>query len=582
MEYRRAKYEKLTKASLMGICDEKRIEYKSKLKKSEIIDLILDFEAEEIEEEQRSAAEAIFFARGASKEAASAKKAIPKGKAAPKSKDKDVPKGSLKRVSKPSIISNLTKATEYMQKIEESVAKEDKRGAVTYAENLKEILNSSNFEGVETLKTRMKDCIKSVVAAFGGATPAKREDRVYKRVEFDLTTLSAPTQNISITLEELRKEVDKPEFISKMVANTKALLQSKIRTYNKMKDRLTEEYNTIDAKVKKLKSTGTTDKVIEDMYPGYVTLKAYKIDVEDLITLIRERIATLTDDDMRSNLVDAIEDHDSGLMSLTGRDHIKDQMASQIYTLSKGHKMFDGNFNNIAIYGPSGSGKTFTAQVIAYAFSKIGILAKKTIKVVSRADLVGEYVGKTALKTRSVLIETLEGVLFIDEAYDLTHSPESRVGSRDFGGECVTEIVNFMDKYIGLSVIIVAGYEDKMRRNFMTFNEGLPRRFPHVYILQPYTSKELTDILLNNLARALPDDIKLNQDVFDLVYSMVDGITKDNPDTFKNQAGDMLNLSGVICRTIASSYRLSWKNGNIKRNSMLITEGFKAYIRSRS
>ncbi|HMP28328.1 MAG TPA: AAA family ATPase [Saprospiraceae bacterium] len=270
-----------------------------------------------------------------------------------------------------------------------------------------------------------------------------------------------------------------------------------------------------------------------------------------------------------------MNDPEHGLCCVTGRDTIKNNLAAQIYSFSRGYKTFVNSFNNIAIYGPSGSGKTYIAQIISFVFSKIGVLAKNNIKIATKADLTGQYVGHTAPRTRASLIETLEGILFIDEAYQLT---DVSIGSKDYGGEAIAEMINFIDKYIGLSIVIVAGYEDKMRQTFMTFNEGLPRRFPYIYTLESYTNAELTDILINNLISKLPDDICIDEDTSNYIYSLISTLRTEMPLSLRNQAGDMLNLSAALNKTIISSYQLEWDNDDLENNKEIILAGFEDFL----
>jgi hypothetical protein len=224
---------------------------------------------------------------------------------------------------------------------------------------------------------------------------------------------------------------------------------------------------------------------------------------------------------------------------------------------------------------------TAIAKVLAFVFSRVGILARGTVKIATRTELVGQYIGQTAPRTRSVLVETLEGILFIDEAYQLTQCPDEKVGSKDFGGEAVTEIVNFLDKYIGMSIVIVAGYEGVMTRCFMTFNEGLPRRFPFRYVLSPYSDAELTDILVNNLKRKVPEDVKIDDETSNFLFSMITKLRTEVPDSLKNQAGDMLNLSAQLNKSITSSFKIRWQNGNLSHNIPIMLVGFDDFLNTK-
>lgn len=212
---------------------------------------------------------------------------------------------------------------------------------------------------------------------------------------------------------------------------------------------------------------------------------------------------------------------------------------------------------------------THIAKVLSYVYSKSGILATDNVKIVSRADLVGQYIGQTAPRTQSILLQTLEGVLFIDEAYQLSSgSTTTNERTNDYGSESITEIVNFTDKYIGMSVIMVAGYENPML-NFFKSNEGLPRRFPYRIILKDYTINELTDILLNFLEAK---DIYISKDIANFLFNLLTLLKEKISDIFMYQAGDMLNLGSSIEKSIHSSYKIKWGD-NIKDDILIIKEG---------
>ena len=198
--------------------------------------------------------------------------------------------------------------------------------------------------------------------------------------------------------------------------------------------------------------------------------------------------------------------------------------------------------------GSSGVGKTALAKVIGYTFSRSGILTTQKVKIVTRSDLIGRYIGQTAPKTRQILMETLEGVLFIDEAYEI-HKLDS---PRDFGSEAITEIVNFLDKYLGCNVVIVAGYEDKMKERFFTANQGLNRRFPVQMTLSNYNPVELTSILISFLYQS---DIEVNKEIADYIYSKVKRL---DAKALKNQAGSILSLSTIMIKCIHTSYGVKW------------------------
>jgi ATPases of the AAA+ class len=143
------------------------------------------------------------------------------------------------------------------------------------------------------------------------------------------------------------------------------------------------------------------------------------------------------------------------------------------------HMIFRGN---------PGTGKTTVARLVGRLFKEMGVLQKGHIVECERADLVGEYIGHTAQKTREQLKKALGGVLFIDEAYSL-----ARGGEKDFGKEAIDALVKAMEDNKDNLVLILAGYRQEMEW-FLQTNPGLRSRFPIHIDFPDYTIDELLSI----------------------------------------------------------------------------------------
>ncbi len=143
------------------------------------------------------------------------------------------------------------------------------------------------------------------------------------------------------------------------------------------------------------------------------------------------------------------------------------------------HMIFKGN---------PGTGKTTVARLLGRIFKEMGVLPKGQLTEIERADLVGEYIGHTAQKTREQIRRALGGILFIDEAYSL-----ARGGEKDFGKEAIDAMVKAMEDYKDQLIIILAGYQQEMHQ-FIETNPGLRSRFPIIIEFEDYRIEELLAI----------------------------------------------------------------------------------------
>ena len=141
---------------------------------------------------------------------------------------------------------------------------------------------------------------------------------------------------------------------------------------------------------------------------------------------------------------------------------------------------------HMSFTGNPGTGKTTVAMRMAEILHRLGYVRKGHLVAVTRDDLVGQYIGHTAPKTKEVLKKAMGGVLFIDEAYYL-YRPENE---RDYGQEAIEILLQVMENQRDDLVVILAGYKDRMD-TFFKSNPGLSSRIAHHLDFPDYASDEL-------------------------------------------------------------------------------------------
>lgn len=170
---------------------------------------------------------------------------------------------------------------------------------------------------------------------------------------------------------------------------------------------------------------------------------------------------------------------------------------------------------HMSFTGSPGTGKTTVALKMADILFRLGYVKKGHLVTVTRDDLVGQYIGHTAPKTKEVLKRAMGGVLFIDEAYYL-YKPDNE---RDYGSEAIEILLQVMENQRDDLIIIFAGYKDRMDR-FYESNPGLSSRVANHVDFPDYSPEELLRIAKTMLAeqqyRLTPDSEKILLDYITL------------------------------------------------------------------
>ena len=283
------------------------------------------------------------------------------------------------------------------------------------------------------------------------------------------------------------------------------------------------DMNTIPARKKK------KERVPSRIEPLTIQL----VDLKSLISIAQHsRTHNVNYSNMNNTMLHAILPQLLELDAIIGMDELKTTVFYQIiYYLQELHKKSDDYLHTV-ILGMPGCGKTTVAKIIGNLYSNFGVLKNKSFTIAKRADLIGEYLGQTTIKTTKLLKSCIGGVLFIDEVYSLGSGSKDKKDS--YSKEAIDALNIFLSEHKKDFCCIIAGYEEEVMDCFFSVNKGLERRFPWIHKICKYDSKELAAICFKKIL-----DIEWETSVSET--EMIE-IIDNNIENFKNAGGDIENM----------------------------------------
>lgn len=335
-------------------------------------------------------------------------------------------------------------------------------------------------------------------------------------------TVPDKIQTEKLTDEALDKIID--QLLESLEERSETQLEIDVTIDASLKEYLKKVYEPSDG-------MDSLSPVVRKIYNKLVDVALKQDDLKNVAIRFDERIlATINEQEIDLSIEDdSSKERDEiqkELDDIVGLDNVKQYLLSlenhiKISQIRKQRGLKTAEISKHMIFtGNPGTGKTTIARIVSRMMKVCGILKQGQLVEVTRADLVGKYVGHTAPLTMEVITSALGGVLFIDEAYSLYRGKDD-----SFGLEAIDTIVKAMEDHRDDLIVVLAGYSKEMEE-FLTANSGLKSRFANIIHFDDYTGEEMM-LIAKSIAKGkdyVIDEAALKplQDYFTLVQAKND------------------------------------------------------------
>lgn len=252
------------------------------------------------------------------------------------------------------------------------------------------------------------------------------------------------------------------------------------------------------------------------------------------------------------------------LNNMVGLDNIKNNILNFVFYYLQNFDDENSSMKHTILEGHPGTGKTQVAKILAKLYYTLGLTKNDKFFQYSRSDLIGKYLGHTAIKTQECFDKAKGGVIFIDEAYALGN-PE---GKDSFSKECIDTINQNLTEMKSDIILIIAGYKEQLNNSFFYYNPGLYRRFPFRFNTGNSTHEDLKKIF----------ELKVKESKWIIQEELPLKFFEENRNYFKYNGGDMETL--FYLTKISHSKNVFGKEINLRKHITFqdLKEGFELFL----
>ena len=375
---------------------------------------------------------------------------------------------------------------------------------------------------------------------------------------------------VEIHPQQIIKIIKNDDYIDRVRSTLIDLYEYKVTKYQGIYRDLEKEIQLNGGKIQEL--TSFVSRVeLEQMSSRLNTSKTLQIKVKSFIRSYKEKLISfkkkpsLARLEIRRQLIDTVKNPDYGIISLSGvQEPIQNTLCKIIFLMCKGVEAFLDPFMNISFINLSSDDMRQAIIVISNLYTNCGLMLRSSSLIIKAEEIVGEYIGQTACLTKEILLNGLETSILIEMP-----RPNS------FDLEIVKEVVDFLDKFSGLSIIIMNSPDEIVENYSTVLDQGFQHSFPYEWKLPKYSSVDFANLFIRGVQHRFKKKI-FTEDTAVYLYTLIAKINGIRDLNLFSKNADITNLIIVFVKEYHNSLYSIW--GEFSADVHILNNTFNKYL----